>query len=234
MENHEQTIRDVVGENVRRIREAAGARQDDVATAARGVGLTWTRSKITALERGEKALDLAEAVLLAQVMGRIAGEPVSIADDLLAGDGAVRLSRDIVLYRESLRRFLGGDPVKMLNKDTPGGAARAREAMARMPALLKRMSMLAGDDCPITSMIHAETVAGETELRAGHTLGLTKIEVAYLSVGLWGRTLTEERDRIVGEDLPPASRAAKRGRVTRQLVDELRVRLAEVSDVERQ
>jgi hypothetical protein len=59
------------------------------------------------------------------------------------------------------------------------------------------------------------------------------MDVAYLAVGLWGRTLGEERDRRVGDDVPLASRSAKRGRVTRQLVDELRVRLEEVSDVER-
>lgn len=232
MEDREQSFREVVGENVRRIREAAGARQDDVAAAAREVGLSWTRSKVTALERGDKALDLAEAVLLAEAMGKVAGHPVGVAD-LLAGDGAVRLSRVRVIHRESLRRFVDGAPVKVLVRDVPGGYEWAREAMAKLPAMLGRMVLLAGDDVSVESLRHAENVAGEAEERAGRTLGLTKMEVAYLSVGLWDRTLSEERDRRVGDDVPAASRSAKRGRVTRQLIAELRVRLEEVGNVQR-
>jgi transcriptional regulator with XRE-family HTH domain len=232
MENRQQTIREVVGENVRRIRDEAGARQDDVAAAARGVGLSWTRSKIAALERGEKALDLAEAVLLAEAMGEVSGRPVGVAD-LLAGDGAVRLSREVALHRKALRRFLNGDPVKVLVRDIPGGPERMQKALAKVPAMLKRMELLAGPDASLETMRHAETVAGEAEERVGRTLGVSKMDVAYLAVGLWGRTLGEERDRRVGDDVPLASRSAKRGRVTRQLVEELRVRLEEVSNVER-
>ena len=232
MENQEQTIREVVGENVRRIRDEAGARQDDVAAAARGVGLSWTRSKITALESGEKALDLAEAVLLAEAMGEVVGHPVGVAD-LLAGDGAVRLSRVRVLHRKALRRFLDGDPVKMLVRDIPGGRARARNALGQALAGMKRAGVMAGAEISVDLMMHAEKHAGEAEERAGRTLGVSKMDVAYLAVGLWGRTLVEERDRRVGDDVPPASRAAKRGRVTRQLVEDLSVRLEEVSDVER-
>jgi transcriptional regulator with XRE-family HTH domain len=232
MENRQQTIREVVGENVRRIRDEAGARQDDVATAARGVGLSWTRSKIAALERGEKALDLAEAVLLAEAMGEVAGHPVGVAD-LLAGDGAVRLSREVVLHRKALRRFLDGDPVKVLMRDIPGGRARALAALAKVPAAMERAGVMAGEEISVDLMMHAEKHAGEAEERVGRTLGVSTMDVAYLAVGLWGRTLGEERDRRVGDDVPLASRSAKRGRVTRQLVEELRVRLEEVSNVER-
>ena len=233
MENREQTIREVVGENVRRIRDEAGARQDDVAAAARGVGLSWTRSKITALERGDKALDLAEAVLLAEAMGEVSGQPVGVAD-LLAGDGAVRLSRKTVVHRATLRRFLGGEPVEMFVDDVPGGPERMQAAIVTTSAAFKRASQLVGPGrTNMGTLRHAEEVAGEVEERAGRTLGLSKVEVAYLAAGLWDRTLTEERDRRVGDDVPLKSRSARRGRVTRQLVDELRVRLVEVSNVER-
>jgi len=232
MENRQQTIREVVGENVRRIREAAGARQDDVATAARVLGLRWTRSKIAALERGEKSLDLAEVVLLAEAMGEIAGQPVGVAD-LLAGDGAVRLSQSLVIHREALRRFLGGDSVRVLLTDIPGGADAMARAIPRVPERIQRMKLLAGPDMRAEDLRHAATVAGEAEERVGRTLGVSKMDVAYLAVGLWGRTLAEERDRRVGDDVPLASRSAKRGRVTRRLVEDLRVRLEEVSNVER-
>ena len=232
MGNQEQTLREVVGENVRRIREAVGARQDDVAAAARGWGLRWTRSKIAALERGEKALDLAEIVVLAQAMGEVAGHPVAVAD-LLAGDGAVRLSSALVLHRGSLRRFVGGNPVEVLSGDIPGGPERVEAVMARMPAALARAAAMAGDDTSVALILHAEEHAGEAEERVARTLGVSKMDVAHLAVGLWGRTLAEERDQRVGDDVPVASRSAKRGRATRQLVEELRARLAEVDDGER-
>lgn len=232
MDNEGQTIREVVGENVRRIREAAGARQDDVAAAARGEGLRWTRSKIAALERGEKALDLAETVLLATAMGEVAGYPVAVAD-LLAGDGAVRLSSAVVLHRESLRRFLGGVPVRVVVADIPGAPESIREMMVRMPAAMERAASLIGKGATGYLLKHALDHAGEAEERAGRTLGVSKMEVACLAVGLWGRTVAEERDRRVGDDVPAASRSAKRGRATRQLVEELRTRLLEVDDGER-
>ena len=58
MESHGRSFRQAVGENARRIREEGDARQDDVAVQARALGLSWTRSKLAALERGDKAIDL--------------------------------------------------------------------------------------------------------------------------------------------------------------------------------
>ena len=232
MEQREQTIREVVGENVRRIREAAGARQDDVAAAAKGVGLNWSRSKVAALERGDKAVDLAEAVLLAEALCELTDQPVSVTD-LVAGEGPVRLSARTVLHREALRRFLGGAPVEVKVSDIPGGTELMRTLLTEMPATVRHLSQLAGPDADLEALEHAEDVAGEAEERVGRVLGLTKAEVTWLSVGLWDRTLGEERDARVGDDLPAASRSAKRGRVTRELVKELRARLEEVSNVER-
>ncbi len=231
MGNESATVRSVVGENVRRWREEAGASQDDLATKARAVGLRWTRSKVAALERGEKSIGVEDLVLLAEAIGG-SGEPATVAD-LLAGEGSVRLSDQRVLYRESLRRFLSGAPVSVLVKDVPGGIERRREAMKSAPAMFDRMVQLAGPETEGHLAEHAEKHAGEAEERAGRALGLNKIEVAYLSVGLWGCTLAEERDRRVGGDVPAASRSARRGRETRKLINELRVRLAEVENAER-
>lgn len=239
MEQQEQTPREVVGENVRRIREAAGARQEDVATAARGMGLSWTRSKVAALERGDKSLDLAETVLLAEAIGEVAGQPVSLSD-LFAGAGAVRLSRKMLLTRDALRRFVGDEPVQLLLTDVPdqdvwiqAAIAGVQAATEAVPAKLERMRLLAGPGVAMQTLVHAEAVVGEVEERAGRSLGLSKVEVAWLSVRLWGRTLGEERDARVTEDVPTATRSAMRGRVTRELVKELRARLEEVSNVQR-
>lgn len=67
--------------------------------------------------------------------------------------------------------------------------------------------------------------AGEAEEKAGRRLGEHSIVVAALSHALWGWTLSDERDRRVSERADagddPARLRALRGRVTRQLVDEL-------------
>lgn len=218
-------IRQVVGANVRNIREAAGARQDDVATAARREGLRWTRSKVAALERGDKSIDLAEAVLLAQALGGVTGADVGLAD-LLQGDGPVRLSPEVVVHRAALRRFLRGDPVSIRVGDVPGGPENAAHTVSQAVAQLDRLSKLDRSGVIRASELRrALHASGEAEERAGRALGLSKAELAALSLGLWGRTLAEERDLRVGVDNPGSGRSARRGRATRQLMAELRTQL---------
>lgn len=226
MSSDAQSVREVVGENARRLRDSAGASQDDVATAARDVGLRWSRSRVAALERGDKSVDVAELVLLAQVLGKVSGEPVGVAD-LIAGEGSVVLSPMVTVHQSSLVRWLAGEPVRVLVGDVPGELEELLGALARMPEALERTFRLAGEDTAMGALRAAERGAGEAEERAGRTLGVSRADVAGLSAGLWGHAMTTERDSRVG-DAPPGSRAQLRGRVTRQLVAELRGRLEEV------
>jgi transcriptional regulator with XRE-family HTH domain len=234
MGTDEQSVRAVVGANVRRLREAAGARQDDVAIAARELGLHWHRSKVAALERGEKPIDLAELVLVAELLGELANQDIRLSD-LLEGDGAVRLTSEVVVYSAALRRYLNGRPVSIGIPDVPGLSADDLHAgSAVMKVMSKRMSQLAGEDVNFRSSLkHVATSTGEAEERAGRVLGLSATDVASLAIGLWGRTLTEERDRRVGDGGSDSGRAARRGRVTRELVKDLRARLAVVTNGER-
>lgn len=67
-------------------------------------------------------------------------------------------------------------------------------------------------------------VAGLAERQAAKKLGVKPAAVLSTSIATWGRTLTEERDRIVAERHPDASpdrRRALRGRVTRELLGQL-------------
>ena len=226
MENEPQSVREVVGVNVRSIRDAAGASQDDVATAARQVGLRWTRSRVAALERGDKPVDVAELVLLAQVLGQVSGEPVAVGD-LLDGPGAVVLSPTVTVHQSTLVRWLAGVAVEVRVRDVPGEAERLQAASRGLPKTMERLVRLAGGETTTEAAADAERAAGEAEERAGRTLGVSRADVALLSAGLWGHAMTTERDSRVG-DAPPRSRAQLRGRVTRQLVAELRERLEEV------
>ena len=63
--------------------------------------------------------------------------------------------------------------------------------------------------------------SGEAEERAAKSLDVELYEVAAASAYLWGKTLSDERDARAGE----GASAQKRGRITRQLMDELRTAL---------
>jgi len=58
----------MVGANMRRVREAAGRRQEDVAAAAREWGIRWTRSTVAEAEAGTKPLNAAELLLLSRIL----------------------------------------------------------------------------------------------------------------------------------------------------------------------
>lgn len=229
MSSDPQSVRKVVGENARKLRESVGASQDDVAAAARAAGLRWSRSRVAALERGEKSIDVAELVLLAHALGRVTGEPARVAD-LLDGEGAVELSPTVTVHRSSLARYLGGEPVQIRAGDVPGEKAHLLDAVAASRPGHGRTWRLAGPEATLGQIEDAEQGAGEAEERAGRTLGVSRADVAHLSAGLWGRAMTAERDHRVG-DAPAASRAQLRGRVTRQLVTELRAQLEVVGGV---
>src|SRR5262245_51893800 len=62
------TIEQTIGEEVRRLREAAGIGQSAVAAAARGWGYPWTRALIAAIERGSKQLSLGELAMLPRLL----------------------------------------------------------------------------------------------------------------------------------------------------------------------
>src|SRR5438105_1114013 len=54
----------VLGQNLRRRREALGLNQEQVAQRARVVGLSWTRATVAAVELGRRSATLGEALVL--------------------------------------------------------------------------------------------------------------------------------------------------------------------------
>lgn len=221
-------IREVVGAGVRRVRELAGVRQGDVALAARRHGLAWTQSKVAALERGDKAVGVEELALLPLVLTSACGRPVHLPE-LIAPDAELRVG-DLVMPGRSLLALYAGRPAPtMRRRRLPQGRVvqrfkRSVERLAQSPLAraAERISQL-GLGSVNDLLRWAEGIA-EAEAAAGRRLGEHALVVVALSHALWGRTLTEERDRIVAEQAPDASpgrRRALRGQVTRRLVQEL-------------
>jgi transcriptional regulator with XRE-family HTH domain len=190
------TLSTAVGRRLREIRETHGWVQEDVARAARGAGLDWSRATVAAIETGRRDLSAAELVYLPAVLSTAAGTPFTPyeladlipdgPDLLLAPNQPAAFPPDLV--RSILRGKLGNE-VEMARLAHGGGGE-----------------------------------LGEAEERAALRLGLSVAAVVEASRRLWGHSLTVERDQRVAQrgELPVESRRAVRGRITRDLIDELR------------
>ncbi|ADP78335.1 hypothetical protein [Pseudofrankia inefficax] len=231
-------LREVVGEAARKIRETAKRRQDDVARGARLMGLPWSRAKVGALENGAKAVSVEELVTLALVLTQVCGRTIRVPD-LLDADDLVILTPHLQVPAREVAKSLAGqnslgalDPAIAL---TPAGhkavlaevesLAREKRANAELFLLVTRIQRLGlkGDLDAWAAEI------GEAEQKTARRLDEPAVVLVALSHELWGRTLSEERDRVADEREPDASpdrRRALRGQVTRALVNELAAELA--------
>lgn len=176
--------------------------------AARGLGLSWDRSRVGALERGEKAISPEELALLPRVLAEATGNDVALGD-LIPDDATIRLSDAVTVSGQSLRATYAGTTLGPRPADRVPIEDFERAVRERFPDLPFR-------------------VMGEAEQKVAARLGVTPGAVADTAVRLWGHSLAVERDRIVDERHPDASadrRRALRGRVTRQLVAQIAERI---------
>jgi hypothetical protein len=236
-----QPFRTVIGEGVRRARESAGVRQDDVSAAARVHGLAWSRAKVAALEAGEKAISGEELLLLPAVLTEACHRPVRLSD-LIAPDTRVALSPTVapagyVLPKILASEDLGSLPAADAGRPTlaarvyPGrtreaAARKSRADWGRFTSAQDRLDQFIPEDMTSDDVDRLfEGVPSEAERKAAKRLAEDPHVVVGLARLLWGRSLTEERDRLVDEHAAagadPGRLRALRGRVTRQLVERL-------------
>lgn len=204
-----------MGRAVAEIRTRAGIRQQDLADAARRFGLSWNRSRIATLERGEKAVSIEELVMLAYVLSEACGWDVRVTN-LLDSDQRVLLSPVWTAPARSVGQLLAG------HGDAPGVRGTRLTVTSLPPGLVERMGQLglAGG----LNVVACLSQVGETEESAGRRLGEHAAVVVALSRVLWGRRLSDERDQIVAEQAPGADGErlrALRGQVTRTLVGQM-------------
>lgn len=102
MTNETSSIGLVVGENLKRLRIAAGESQAECAQRLRSHGLDWARNHVASLETDRRAtITVEELVILAWAYKTTPAE-------LFAGDGLVALTPALDAERETLRSTLGG------------------------------------------------------------------------------------------------------------------------------
>jgi len=228
-----RTLDQVIGRNLRRLREDAGLSQDQVANRARTVGLSWTRSSVAAAEAGTKTFDVSELVLLVPLFGKS-------VDELLAGKGSVRVGSIHDLELPVVRGILAATVTASATKSTkakvqpePQRKRRPRRSAThvrrdvdenRGPRSEMMMDAIRPDPFEIEM-----AARGEAEQKAARRLGVEPLDLSIASFKRWHRSLTEERDARVDEQSDKSSTLrtiqARRGHITRQLLDELQPRL---------
>jgi hypothetical protein len=110
-----KTLRVVIAENARQLRQSVGATLDDVASAASRYGVNWFSAKIADIESGERAgCTVTTIVVLAAALSDVTGKDITVPD-LLAGGGAVALGQGRVSAElGNLRNALSGRPVVLI------------------------------------------------------------------------------------------------------------------------
>jgi len=222
-DEHPPTLDAVIGNNLRRHREQEGITQDEMARRLRHRGLPWTRPTLAAVELGTKTLDVGELVLLSLTLG------VRV-DEILAGDGRAQIGRQAVPTLPVVRAVLAsnkaaigrrpGSDIGLPNVDSDFTIALEQKVM-----ILRELEALA-PDLPFSELKAAEEAAqGDAERTAARKLQCSADKLSIAAFGLWKRSLTDERDARVATTAPPGSspRAiqARRGHVTRQLLEEI-------------
>jgi transcriptional regulator with XRE-family HTH domain len=195
-----KTLGAVVGENVRRLREERALTQHELAQIWKRQGLSWARSKVAALESGNRPrVDCGELVMMAAGLG------VAVTE-LFQGGGDVHLApHPRVVRRESLRSALNGGPIDIFDD---GRLLPGPERDAALEQIFR---------------VIAETPSyppWEADHELARRLGRPTDEVVKAATSIFdGRTLTEERDRRVSNlgQMPMSERMAHRGHVTREL-----------------
>jgi hypothetical protein len=209
---------------IRRAREREGRIQEDLAAQARKWGLEWTSATVAAIETARRHVSAVELLLLPLVLASDEG-PAELADLLADLGDEVALTPEAstsgqalaLIARGQLRDSLASDswdvPIyRIVDAAIEAVAVWVDRYMSRYPKLQP------------SDLIKADGEAsGEAERKAGYRLGASPLDVAIAARSLWGRSLSDERDARA----KPGASPQARGRITRQLFDELKPVLKE-------
>ncbi|WP_435120725.1 helix-turn-helix transcriptional regulator [Micromonospora tulbaghiae] len=220
------------GARLREVREHGELRltTDQVAGLARGLGLPWHRTTVGQIERGKRTITAVELLLLPQIYGAPLQELLPQETTWLTDQTAV--SHEVLW----LYMTMTGDQFRApgswgLFQDGPGrwstelGRRTAGMSVDDLAAMVNVVQAAVDGQWPSGARPEHRATPDEAESKAAARLDTTAQYVAYAARVTWGRGLSEERDRRLGErgPVPTDKRAlqAARGHVTRALLKEL-------------
>jgi transcriptional regulator with XRE-family HTH domain len=211
----------------RELRRAAGQTPDDVASRAASWGLRWKPATVTAIEGGQRALSVAELLLLPAILG------TPFVDIVAAEGDEVELAPGLVLDGATVRRLVQSgerwdlvSPFGSLPVEPPGPpvgqqALEAERQAARKLKVSIELILEASTwlwDQSLTAQRNTET-AGEIKARGGDVDARTlqalrghvsrrltaKVEAAIRSGAIIGTVEGPEPEIVVaGHQIPPS------------------------------
>lgn len=211
MSKEEAGFPQVVGINVKKIRGQNTL--EDVALAGQNYGASWSSGSISAIEQGRFKATLDTLALLSLALTDLRqdnGEEVTISE-LLETEQPIQISETNESTYQEVLTWLAGKPLRTnLNARTYETiSARARAEVERVKGLHFPPNWVidTGRGGPLTT----------GEKRLAKRAGIDPHELRAWSLHLWGKTLEDRRDEIAG----PSSSPQKKGRVSRELLDEI-------------
>lgn len=218
------TVAQVVGSNLSRIRDEHGLTLEEIARYSHTYGLRWNTARVSRIDRGEGSLNLETVLMLSVILSAMTDQPVSVRD-LLETDESVTLAPRSTLKPHGAQILLCGEGATELDSvlEEYGGivAEQSHEVDEIMgayggivvPAVPEALSEFEAQKY-FVEVFH-RTLSDERNAR---TLGLTDAEFSAWSVRLWGHLMSAETEKRAPED----ATAQKKGRITRELMDEMR------------
>lgn len=240
-------LSEVIGDRLRLFREAKQLRQDDVAQAAKELGLSWGRSSIASLEAGARNLSVEELVALPVIIKELGGweEPFIPADAMIAlpGDTAmpsanflgnlrhlwipIHVDKPVVPVAPpvdevmDLGQFFYDETNEFATNKSIAKVVLAYSAMAMRIWPKSGVHSYATVPTDLTMKIASRLIRPDGEPVA-HLLA------NIMAQALWGASANVERDRRAAERGPYDGQRAlqsARGHVTRELISELQAEL---------
>jgi len=211
----------VVGQNCRRIRTEADVTQNMLAKNARYIGLRWTTSKVGQFERGQNTPTFG-TVMAVSIALSWATERNVLPADLVEFDGFIEFNAAFKLAGPKVVAALRGEPWGVLRAEDSGISVDRDFVSKAFAAFANRGSPSRYRDLLIGDVAEAQRRSGLDEDRLIKRLGISNDLLAEASVYLWGRSFSDERDRLAGPD----ANAQKRGRISRNLQKQIEEELA--------
>lgn len=202
----------------------------DVADRARRLGLSWDRSTVARIELGQRQVTAAELLLL----------PLVYSTGLvnLLPDEDMRFTDEVSAPPDAVARALGKMPREEDGWRAPWLDGTKQEWQALFDHQLEQMKRwkaahfpTAEDNAVLDAVTDLQQSSDGTVAKLAARLGADRYDVAVAAWQLYGQSLSAERNHREsksGGDTSVRARQARRGHVTRQLIEELRPAIAEL------
>ncbi|MFH5230280.1 helix-turn-helix domain-containing protein [Antrihabitans spumae] len=220
MSSDTRTLAEAIGFNARKLRTRAGLTLDEVAIASKLRGLRWSNTRVADFEAGRVSPNLETTIALALALSDLGCGPVTMAE-LVDSQLPLSINDSVDLPADHLSLWFRGAEIRL---EPPELRRLIGAVHVKLPGLdeeldLKTLERLESADISAINLILAQS--GIAEERVQKSLHITRPLLAIVSSSLWGQTFSQERDERAG----PEANAQHRGRISRQLKDELRIEL---------